>query len=310
MSSLKQTVDRLKTLEAEKINLLAQVEDLKKIAEAKANSLESEIAALREEVSSLHSLVGTDKTQPSPSIEKNFAVQASAEKFLIEADRIGNQVFTEPPFSQNFDIWLGEARKIVSDFEASYGNVVDEQFRTDCSQVFLNLESILTKQKAEEANANQNSETLSENNRLLNEITNEYTEKEQALTLKRDEETQRLTKHIQELESEIEKQEKDNGKRKLLKKKTDDKLPQARQDLKATQKELESIQQNFAGEKEKLRSTYEVRKQEYTSQIEHLNKELGGLKIDSSLADRQEAAKALTNAANALVQRASSDAHT
>ncbi len=310
MSSLKQTVDRLKTLEAEKLNLLTQVEDLKKIAEAKANSLESEIAALREEVSSLHSLMGTEKTPLNPITEKDLAIQASAEKFLTEADRIGNQVLTEPPIDQNFDTWLSEARKIVSDFEASYGNMIDEQFGDDCSQIFLNLESILTKKKAEEANAGEITQALAENNRLLEEITREYTENEHALALKRDEETQRLTRHIQELESEIEKQEKDNGKRKLLKKKTEDKLPQARQDLKVAQKEVEAIQQNFLNEQEKMHSTYENRRHEYTLQTERLGKELAELKTDISLEERQEAAKALANAVNALVERTSSGAHT
>ena len=59
-SSLKNTVEKIKTLEAEKKNLLVEIEGLKKIADAKAISLESEVGALRDELKSLKSLVGPE----------------------------------------------------------------------------------------------------------------------------------------------------------------------------------------------------------------------------------------------------------
>ena len=58
MSSLKDTIEKIKNLEAEKKNLLLEIEGLKKLADAKATSLESEIAALREEARSLRILMG------------------------------------------------------------------------------------------------------------------------------------------------------------------------------------------------------------------------------------------------------------
>ena len=63
MSSLKDTIEKIKSLEAEKKNLLLEVEELKKMADAKATALESEIAALREEAKSLKILMGQE--QPS-----------------------------------------------------------------------------------------------------------------------------------------------------------------------------------------------------------------------------------------------------
>lgn len=57
-SSLKNTVEKIKTLEAEKKNLLVEIEGLKKIADAKAVALESEVGALRDELKSLKTLVG------------------------------------------------------------------------------------------------------------------------------------------------------------------------------------------------------------------------------------------------------------
>ena len=51
-SNLKTTIEKIRALEAEKKNLLVEIEELKKIADAKAVSLEIEVGALREEAKS------------------------------------------------------------------------------------------------------------------------------------------------------------------------------------------------------------------------------------------------------------------
>jgi uncharacterized protein (UPF0335 family) len=43
VSSFKSTVERIRALEAERKNLLLEIEELKKMADAKAKALESEI---------------------------------------------------------------------------------------------------------------------------------------------------------------------------------------------------------------------------------------------------------------------------
>ena len=58
MSSLQKTIEKIKNLETEKKNLLLEIDGLKKMADAKANTLEKEIVALREEVKSLKVLMG------------------------------------------------------------------------------------------------------------------------------------------------------------------------------------------------------------------------------------------------------------
>ena len=58
MSSLQKTIEKIKNLEAEKKNLLLEIEGLKKMADAKAAALENEIIALREDVKSLKVLMG------------------------------------------------------------------------------------------------------------------------------------------------------------------------------------------------------------------------------------------------------------
>ncbi len=68
MSSLQKTIEKIKNLEAEKEKLLLEIEGLKKMADAKAATLENEIIALREEVKSLKVLVGPE--QPSANQAK------------------------------------------------------------------------------------------------------------------------------------------------------------------------------------------------------------------------------------------------
>lgn len=64
--SLKNTIDKIKTLEAEKRSLLIEIEELKKTADQKAASLENEVGALRDEVKSLRIAVNGSE---SPAIK-------------------------------------------------------------------------------------------------------------------------------------------------------------------------------------------------------------------------------------------------
>jgi uncharacterized protein YlxW (UPF0749 family) len=68
MSSVKNTIEKIKKLEAEKKNLLLEIEELQKIADAKATALESEVSALRDEIESLRILMGGSE----PSVGRRF----------------------------------------------------------------------------------------------------------------------------------------------------------------------------------------------------------------------------------------------
>jgi hypothetical protein len=110
---------------------------------------------------------------------------------------------------------------------------------------------------------------------------------------------------VRELEREVLSQVEDNSKRKILKKKTDDKIPQTKLNLKAAKNALEAAQQNFAAEQRKLDETYEERKHSVMDQMESLREELVNLETDTSIEARQTACKALADAVNAQVQRTS-----
>ncbi|MCW4004092.1 MAG: hypothetical protein NWE95_09310 [Candidatus Bathyarchaeota archaeon] len=64
MGSLKENIEKIKNLEAEKKNLLIEIEELKKMADAKAVVLEKEVGALRDEVKSLKTLINGSEPNP------------------------------------------------------------------------------------------------------------------------------------------------------------------------------------------------------------------------------------------------------
>jgi len=308
MSSLKSTVDKLKNLEAEKINLLAEVEELKRMAEAKSNALADEIDSLREEISSLKTLMGAEKPQPQLSNvslkEKNLIyIKERAEKNLNASKQLGNQVFSASPFSENYDNWLVSLRQIASDFDSDSLIKVDEQFVKDRAQILTEVEGTLSKKKVEESDISAVAKVLAENNHLLVETDKEYAEKARELSVKKDSELLRLSDRVRQFERQVKIQEEENSKRKILKKKADDKIPQILQDLKSAKSDLEIAQRNFSAEQNKLDEDYEKKKQATIGQMEGLRKELEKLETDTSIEARQAACNALSDAVNGLVQR-------
>lgn len=70
MSSLKSAIERIRALENERKNLLLELEELKKMADAKAKALESEINMLRDEVKSLRALLSGEDLEADPTSKK------------------------------------------------------------------------------------------------------------------------------------------------------------------------------------------------------------------------------------------------
>jgi len=60
MGNLKETIKKIKSLEAEKKSLMLEIDELEKVADAKAAALEREIAMLRDDVRSLKILMGQE----------------------------------------------------------------------------------------------------------------------------------------------------------------------------------------------------------------------------------------------------------
>jgi regulator of replication initiation timing len=70
MSNFKSVIERLRTLENERKNLLLEIDELKKMADSRAEALESEVSMLKEEVKSLRVLLGADEPEPDAGQKK------------------------------------------------------------------------------------------------------------------------------------------------------------------------------------------------------------------------------------------------
>lgn len=70
MNNIKNTVEQIRSLEAERGNLLLEIEELKKMADAKAKALESEINMLRDEVKELRLLLSGEDNENDPNHKK------------------------------------------------------------------------------------------------------------------------------------------------------------------------------------------------------------------------------------------------
>ncbi|MCX8153739.1 MAG: hypothetical protein N3E52_04825 [Candidatus Bathyarchaeota archaeon] len=70
MSNFKSTIERIRALENERKNLLLEIEELKKMADAKAKALESEINMLRDEVKSLRALLSGENIEDESLMKK------------------------------------------------------------------------------------------------------------------------------------------------------------------------------------------------------------------------------------------------
>jgi uncharacterized protein (UPF0335 family) len=70
MSAIKSTIEKIENLEAEKKSLLLEIDELKKMADAKATALEGEVNALREEVRSLKVLMHKSELSVDRKLKK------------------------------------------------------------------------------------------------------------------------------------------------------------------------------------------------------------------------------------------------
>lgn len=70
MSNFKSVVERIRTLETERKNLMLEIEELKRMADSKAKALESEVGMLRDEVKSLRVLLTAGEPEADTEQQK------------------------------------------------------------------------------------------------------------------------------------------------------------------------------------------------------------------------------------------------
>jgi chromosome segregation ATPase len=234
------------------------------------------------------------------------SAQEAAQRTLTSLGKLGNQIFALSPFSQYFDDWLVNLRQVVSEFESNSAVAADEQFTKERTRIFLDAEAALSQKRLDESNLSAEAKELADVNHQIVEADKQYAEQTRERSIKRNSEVQCLSTKIRELEEQLasEQEVKISFYKFSAKRKAAEQLAQTTQNLKVAKNELEVVLQTFTAEQEKLHDNYEKQKQELNENSDRLHKELEKLEVDTSTATRQETCTALSNAVNALMQRA------
>ena len=254
------------------------------------------------------------KTQKS-KIKGQFAEETPVlspqeilEKTAERLGKLGTQTFALSPFSQYFDDWLVNLRQVIAEFESYPGVNTDEAFTEDRTQIFSDVEGELAKRRLQEAELNTSAKALADNNHLLVETDASYASQNREIAAKRNGEIERLTRIVQELESELSlaQKTKTNFLNPFAKNTKAQNVAAANQKLIASKSELEITVQNFAVEQEKLHDAYEKKKLEIMEKVRTLERQITDIEIDTSAPVRKATSESFIEAAEALLQRKTS----
>ena len=239
----------------------------------------------------------TEQSVPTPA--------EVVEKTLGSLRGLGNQKFALSPFSEYFDDWLINLRKVLSVFESSPLIGVDEKFTEERQRILADVEGELARKRLEETALEEKAKALSEKNHLLVQIDADYATQLRDVRQKRNNEIQKLTQAVQELENELDQitKTKTSFFGAFTKKAKAKKQAEATEKLTSAKKELEMAIQNFTIEQEKFHDEYEKKKQETIEQVQALEKEITTQETDTSQEQRRAACEALVEAINALLAR-------
>jgi polyhydroxyalkanoate synthesis regulator phasin len=228
-----------------------------------------------------------------------------ADKTISNLSKLGNQIFALSPFSQYYDDWLVNLRQVISEFELNPSVKPDEQFTTERSQIFTDIESLLAEKRIQESTLTGAAKELYDQNHILGDMDSEYATKTRELADKRNADVTRLTRAVRDLEEELSGlNEVKVGYFKFKEKKAlREKIDLTTRKLNSAKNELEITLQNFKIEQEKLHDDYEKRKQMVTEKVQSLEKEVEKLETDASLEDRQATCNNLSSSIHALIQR-------
>jgi chromosome segregation ATPase len=231
--------------------------------------------------------------------------QEIIDKTLTNLNRLGNQVFALSPFSQYYDDWLVNLRQTISEFESASTVAVDEFFTKQRTQAFLDVEAALAENRLQEANLSNEAKDLADINHQIVDADKQYAQATRELSNKRNNEVQRLSSKIRELENELKtvQQTKIGFFQFSEKRRTQEKHSQLNRDLSAAKNELEVTLQSFTAEQEKLHDNYEKQKQELSQKSDLLHDQVEKGETDTSTAARRIACNVLSEAVKAVIAR-------
>jgi hypothetical protein len=145
---------------------------------------------------------------PDVLMDEKAKIDAITTETLDYLDQLGGEVFEHAPVSRYFDDWMVNLRKVILSFESNSAIKADEEFTTERSKIFSDIESELAKRLLSEAELEVSTKTLSENKQILGEINAGYATQTKDLVVKGKSTIDFLIKNIQNLEAELAEAEK------------------------------------------------------------------------------------------------------
>jgi hypothetical protein len=211
------------------------------------------------------------KEEVSVKEDENAKLQEITAETLDYLDQLGNEVFERSPVSMYFDDWMVNLRQVILSFESNEAVKVDEEFETERSKIFSDIEGELAKRLLNEAELEVSAKTLEENKNLLGQIDAGYVAQTKDLVVRGKSAIDFLIKNVQHLEEELAETEKIKvGYLHPLKRiAKEQKLIEISYKLSAAKKRLALALQNSAIGQEKVGSTGDV-DTDYATQIKEL----------------------------------------
>jgi len=148
------------------------------------------------------------KEVPPVVEDENAKLQEITAETLDYLEQLGNEVFEYAPVSRYFDDWMVNLRQVILSFESNPAVKVDEEFETERSKLFSDIEGELAKRLLNEAELEASTKTLAENKNRLGEIDAGYVAQTKDLVVKGKSAIDFLIKNVQNLEAEIAETEK------------------------------------------------------------------------------------------------------
>lgn len=238
-----------------------------------------------------------------------LTLQEVVERTIKGLENLGNQKFAISPYSQNFNLWRTSLETVLSEFESNTFIKMDDQYVTECSQIFSNVESRLNEKREKEALAEKKLQNLVTSKEILREIETEYLEK--IKELEREKKIKVDSTSVNSKEPKIKLDHKGGWRinlfRSFSKSIKSNQEVVSNQEFKFPEKKDKVIMEFFAAEEEKLCNEYDERKKRILEQIEKDQREVENsgfrLQEDGSLENRRTACKALTDSIRGLIER-------
>jgi hypothetical protein len=145
---------------------------------------------------------------PDVLADEKAKIDAITTETLDYLDLLGGEVFEYAPVSRYFDDWMVNLRQIILSFESNSAIKVDEEFTTERSKIFSDIEGELAKRLLSEAELEVSTKTLSDNKQILGEINAGYAAQTKDLVVKGKSAIDFLIKNVQNLEAELAEAEK------------------------------------------------------------------------------------------------------